>query len=199
MRIRSLWAAWPLALASAATAIAAQPCIRPQPIHQGSHKAGEDCEAAFWDNMMWPNQYVGPSRRGICQSFDLMINNGWRRHNLLGAHHFDRNSSELTESGRLKVQWILTQAPANHRTIYIERTSDQEQSAERLESVQQLASSLSTGAAAEVRETHIRDFGRPASAVDAVFTGFSANQMIPMLPPSTTGGGSAGVSAGGGG
>jgi hypothetical protein len=36
-----------------------------------------------------------------------------------------------------------------------------------------------------VNETHIRDDGHPASGVDAVFTGFRANQMAPMLPQDT--------------
>jgi hypothetical protein len=166
------------------------------PIQQACHKpGGGECEAAFYDNMMWPQQYIGPSRRGICQSFDLMVANGWRRHNLLGQHHFERNSTELSEAGRLKVQWILTQAPPSRRTIYIEQTVDAEQTAARLESVQQLAAELSSGAAPEVRETYVRDHGHPASSVDAVFTGFRANQMMPMLPPSGAGGSAAGGGA----
>jgi hypothetical protein len=190
MRISRLWAALPLALVSAAIAVAAQPCMRPMPIQERCHKpGGGEWEAAFYDNMMWPQQYIGPSRRGICQSFDLMVANGWRRHNLLGQHHFERNSTELSEAGRLKVQWILTQAPPSRRTIYIERTFDAEQTAGRLESTQQLAADLSSGAAPEVRETYVRDYGHPASSVDAVFTGFRSNQMAPMLPASTTSGG----------
>jgi hypothetical protein len=195
MRIHCLWAALPLALASAAAAVAAQPCMRPMTIQQGCHKpGGGECEAAFYDNLMWPQQYIGPSRRGICQSFDLMVANGWRRHNLLGQHHFERNSNELSEAGRLKVQWILTKAPPARRTIYIERTLDAQQTAERLEAVQQLAADASTGAAPDVRETYVRDHGHPASSVDAIFTGFRNNQIAPMLPPSATGGGAGGGS-----
>jgi hypothetical protein len=168
--------------------------MRPMPIQQGCHKpGGGECEAAFHDNAMWPQQYIGPSRRGICQSFDLMVANGWRRHNLLGQHHFERNGNQLSEAGRLKVQWILTQAPSTHRTIFIERTANAEQTAERIEAVQLLAADLSTGAAAEVRETYVRDHGHPAASVDAVFTGFHSNQRAPMLPPSGT------TSMGGGG
>jgi hypothetical protein len=164
-------------------------------MQQACHKpGGGECEAVFYDNLMWPQQYIGPSRRGICQSFDLMVANGWRRHNLLGRHHFELNSTELSEAGRLKVQWILTQAPPSRRTIYIERTVDAEQTAARLESVQQLASELSSGAAPDVRETYVRDHGHPASSVDAVFTGFRANQMTPMLPPSSASAAAAGGS-----
>jgi hypothetical protein len=193
MKMLAVWAVMPLALLSAAVAIGAQPCTPPCG-YQCRAKHGDDCEAAFHQNNMWPDQYIGPSRRAICQSFDLMTRNGWRRHNLLGPAHFDRTGKELSEAGRLKVQWILTQAPASRRTIFIERTNDAEVMAQRLESVQTIASNLSSGAA-DVQETDLRDWGRPAAAVDAVFTGFSANQMIPALPPSTTAGGAVGTTA----
>lgn len=181
----------------AATVSAAQPCMRP--VACGGHVAygpslGESCEEAWYQNCIWPRQYIAPSRRGICQATELMINNGWRRHNVLGKYHFDANTGELSEAGKLKVEWILTQSAPNRRTIYIERTANEEQTAERLESVQELATTLSSGAA-DVRETFVRDHGHPASTVDAVFTGFGANQMIPALPPSTTAGGAAGATS----
>jgi hypothetical protein len=193
MKTTLRWAAMPLALLSATIATAAQPCM-PGCNGQCRHQQTGDCEAEFWENQLWPEQYIGPARRGICQSFDVMTRNGWRRHNLLGPAHFDRTGMELSEAGRLKVQWILTQSPPNHRTVFIERSRDPQQTAARLESVQALAANLSTDAA-DVQETDIRDWGRPASTVDAVFTGFSANQRVPMLPPSSTVGGAVGSSA----
>jgi hypothetical protein len=179
----------------AATAIAAQPCVR-QGACQGAygHPMKDSCEEAYYQNSIWPRQYIAPSRRGICQSFELMVNNGWRRHNILGKYHFDPNTGELSEAGRLKVEWILTQSAPDRRTIYIERTVNQEQTAERLASVQALAADLSTGAV-DVQETYVRDHGHRASTVDAVFTGFGASQMVPALPPSTTGGGAAGATS----
>jgi hypothetical protein len=194
MRMTRLWGFAPLALLSVASAFAAQPCMRHTHVQQGTLQRSSDCEAAFHENHIWPQQYLWPSRRGICQSFDIMVANGWRQHHVLGQHYFDRNTGVLTEAGLMKVQWILTQAPPNRRTIFIERTRDAEQTAARVEAVQQLAADLSSGAdAPEVRETYVRDYGHPAIGVDAVFTGFRANQMVPMLPPSTTAGGAAGV------
>ncbi|HEX6961367.1 MAG TPA: hypothetical protein VF175_05835 [Lacipirellula sp.] len=196
MRMTRLWAVASLALVSAAVAVAAQPCMRSTHLHQGTLKRGSDCEAAFHENHMWPQQYIGPSRRGICQSFDTMIANGWRQHHVMGQHYFDRNTNELTESGQMKVHWILTQAPPNRRTIYIERTRSAEETADRVAAVQELASALATGGTVpEVRETYVRDYGHPAIGVDAVFTGFRANQMAPMLPPSATGAGAGGGAA----
>ncbi len=202
MKMSCLWAVLPLAVL-AAPAFAAQPCMRHVDCgnnighgHKGcyGYAGGYTCEEAYYDNAIWPRQYIAPSRRGICQATELMINNGWRRHNILSSFHFDANTGELSEAGRLKVEWILTQAAPNRRTIYIERTANQDKTAERLQAVQELAANLASGAA-DVQETHIRDHGHPASAVDAVFTGFSANQLIPALPPSATAGGAVGATA----
>jgi hypothetical protein len=196
MKKTLLWAVLPLA-ALAAEANAAQPCVRPiagRPYGPAGPTIGEWCKEGYYQNSIWPKQYIAPSRRGICQSYEAMINNGWRRHNLLGKHHFNPQTGELTESGRLKVEWILTQAPPSQRTIFIERIADVAKSEARMQSVQALAADLSLEASApQIRETYVRDHGHPASTVDAVFTGFSANQMIPALPQSTTAGGSAGA------
>ena len=62
-------------------------------------------------NQMWPSQYVPTARRSVLSAYDVMVNNGWRRQNLLGAYHFDPDSNQLTEAGKLKVKWILSQAP----------------------------------------------------------------------------------------
>jgi hypothetical protein len=106
---------------------------------------------------------------------------------LLGNFHFDPNTGELSEAGRLKVEWILTQSSPNRRTIFIERSIDSEKNTERQESVQQFASDLSSGAV-DVRETYVRDHGHRAASVDAVFTGFGAAQRPPVLPQAAGGG-----------
>jgi hypothetical protein len=135
---------------------------------------------------MWPKQYITPSRRGICQSFDTMTNNGWRRHNLLSKFHFDPQTGELNEAGRFKTEWTLTQAPPQHRTLYVERTIDQQQTADRVAAVQNYAATMNHSVGADVQETHVREHGHPAGTVDAVFTGFRANQMPPMLPQASS-------------
>jgi len=194
MKSSALWAALPVAVLAASTAVAQHhphgPACQPACSPAGRHVYAESCEAAYYENKMWPNQYIGPSRRGICQATEAMINNGWRRQNLLGKHHFHADGEKLSEAGQLKVEWILTQAPAHRRTVYVERTMEQEETARRVQSVQDLAANMTPSAPADVQETHIRDEGHPAGTVDAVFTGFSANQMIPALPQASGGGSS---------
>jgi hypothetical protein len=143
---------------------------------------GDTCEEAYIDNAIWPRQYIAPARRGICQATAVMVHNGWRRQNLLGKFYFNETGEKLSEAGRLKVEWIMTQAPPQRRVVYVERSMEAEMTARRTEAVQQFASNITAGGAIDVQETHVRDEGHPAGAVDAVFTGFSQNQRTPQLP-----------------
>lgn len=139
----------------------------------------------YYDNRMWFKQYVWPSRRAICQAYELTVANGWRRNNLLGKYDFSPDGKGLSEAGRIRVERILVTAPPQRRTIFIERGVDSAQTAQRIEAVQTLAANMnpSTGAV-DVQETYMHDEGRPAASVDAVFTGFGANQPPPVLPTS---------------
>lgn len=140
-------------------------------------------EESYHMNAMWPTQYVAPARRGYCQAFEQMVANGWRRNNLLGKYDFAPDGAELSEAGRMRVQWILTQAPPHRRTIYVTRGFDAAITAQRIEAVQTLVADLSpTAGPADVQETYLQDDGRPAASVDAVFTGFHAGQPAPVLP-----------------
>jgi hypothetical protein len=200
MKMFVFWAAAPMVMLAASTA-AAQQCPRPECAQCGGNGYGygytDSCEAAYIENVMWPQQYIRPARRGICQSTELMIANGWRRQNLLSKYHFEKDGAQLSEAGRLKVEWILTQAPAQRRTIYVQRTTDQELAAGRVAAVQELASTVSPGASnADIHETQLQDEGHPAGSIDAVFTGFRTHQMLPVLPPDRAGNSSSSSSSG---
>jgi len=145
------------------------------------------CEAGCRSNQMWPSQYVPAARRSVQSAYEIMINNGWRRQNLLGAYHFNPNSNELTEAGKLKVKWILSQAPQHRRSIFVERGADPSRTAARVASINDWASNMrpSVGTV-DINDTHIVAEGHPASAVDHIFVGFQTNQPAPVLPAATT-------------
>ena len=67
----------------------------------------------------WPEPWLGPDRAVTRAPFCIMVANGWRRQNMLGEFHFEPGSGQLTEAGRLKVQWILTACPEQHRLVYV--------------------------------------------------------------------------------
>ena len=116
----------------------------------------DHCCSAYCANVIWPRQFIPAARRGVCQTYAAMINNGWRRQNLLGDYHFEPRSNELTKAGELKVSWILTQAPMHRRNVYVQRAADEADTATRVASVQRYSGNLSPAVPdVMVNDTHI--------------------------------------------
>jgi hypothetical protein len=142
----------------------------------------------YHTNKMWPWPYVCPDRVAVREPFCIMINNGWRRQNMVGAHHFNPDTNELNAAGQLRVQWILTQAPADRRNIFVERTLDNTATAARLAAVREYATQVAVdGRQPQVNETYLISEGRPAAVVDATNVKFQNSMPAPVLPaPSTS-------------
>jgi hypothetical protein len=137
----------------------------------------------------WPEPFVTPDRYAVRAPLALMVSNGWRRQNLLGEHHFVDQGGELTEAGRMKVRWILTEAPSQHRTIYVHSSGSAELTAARIDNVQQLAAQLvPAGELPAVLETGIPVQGWPAARADMVGRKFDASTPEPRLPEASSGG-----------
>ncbi|MHC4178974.1 MAG: hypothetical protein ACYSWU_15785 [Planctomycetota bacterium] len=138
----------------------------------------------------WPEPFTRPDRYAVRAPFALMVSNGWRRQNLLGEHHFVDQGGKLTEAGRLKIRWILTEAPQHHRTIYVHRATKPEVTAARIDDVQQLAAQIvPEGALPLVLETSIPAGGWPAARADIIGRKFESSAPDPRLPESSSGGG----------
>ncbi len=145
-------------------------------------------------NEMWPWPYVCPDRVAVEEPFCIMVNNGWRRQNLLGAHHFNPETNQLNAAGQLKVQWIMTQAPPERRSIFVERSLNQKANEERLAAVRDYSTQVALdGRAPQIAQTAIVSEGRPAAVVDAVNVKFQQSMPAPVLPaaqPANSSGGS---------
>ncbi|MEX0938304.1 MAG: hypothetical protein WDZ59_10635 [Pirellulales bacterium] len=158
--------------------------------------AEADWFSDFWATMQrdyrrnncWPDPFIQPDRAHVLVAFDAITDAGWRRQNLLGDHHFAPDSSRLTESGELKVRWILTQAPLHRRMIFVQRTLDREDTAMRVDAVQQFAVALTPdGTLPAVHDTHLVVEGRSATTVDATNVRFHESMPSPQLPAATAG------------
>lgn len=139
-------------------------------------------------NQQWPKIYIPKARNSVYSAYDAMISNGWRRQNLLGTYHFKDQSNELTQAGKLKVDWILTQAPVQHRNVFVQRGVTELNTTARIASVQEYATNLDSRLGpVHVNDTHIVAEGHRASSVDRVFVGYVENRLPPVLPASTGG------------
>lgn len=137
----------------------------------------------FYTNQQWPSPYVCPDRKYAHAPFNTMIQNGWRRQNLMGSHHFNEDASKLTQAGELKVQWIMTQAPPAYRQMFVERSIDPTVTESRIDTIKAYSEKIATNETPpQVAETHIYSEGRPASTVDFVNNQFRDNQRVPALP-----------------
>lgn len=133
-------------------------------------------------NVCWPKPFVQQDEAAVYAPFGAMVSNGWRKETLLGSHHFDENGN-LSSAGEEKVRWILTQAPAQHRTIFVERGRTRKQTLARIDTVQQHVAAIAEGAEMPpVLETHLVSEGRPGAYVYDNMTRFSQKQPDPVLP-----------------
>ena len=142
----------------------------------------------YHQNKQWPWPYICADRIAVHEPFCIMVNNGWRRQNLLGAHHFNEDATKLTTAGELRVRWILTQAPPERRTIFVERDLNPTVTAERLAAARDYASQvIIDGGAPVVVESNLISEGRPASLVDATNVRFQESMPVPALPATSVG------------
>jgi len=134
----------------------------------------------------WPCPYIQPDRQHVYDTMEAQVSNGWRRQNLLGAHHFDEKTSELTEAARIKIRWTLTQVPEHRRTLFVTRGHTQAITDARVAAVENAAMEvLPQGEVPAVQDTPIAAEGRPAGVVNNIQRGFYQSQPQPVLPGAT--------------
>lgn len=147
-----------------------------------------DYNSSYLRNKHWPKPYVMHDRASVAAPFGTMIQNGWRLQNLISEHHFKEDTSELNESGLLRVRWIVTQAPEQQRIVFVERGTTHVATAGRVRTVQTAAERFAIGTEIpDVRETHVVSYGWSGDYVDLINTKFKASTKEPRLPPGTRG------------
>jgi len=131
----------------------------------------------------WPEPFVEADRRLTCAPLERMVVKGWQRQMTLGHSHFHPETQMLTEAGELKVRWILTQAPAQHRQIWVLRGYRPEESEARIDTVQQFAArALPDLPLPSIQPTDIEPYEWPADYVDAIDRQLEASIPAPRLP-----------------
>ena len=138
-------------------------------------------------NNCWPKPFVEPDRQAVRVPLAMMVDAGWQRQNILGRYHFEPETGKLTEAGELKVQWIVQQLPARHRTILVTQAATPSETAARLAAVKEAAAEMTVdGKLPEVIESNLEPPGSSASYVDAVERKFQAAMPEPKLPQAST-------------
>ena len=143
----------------------------------------------------WPQPFVCPDRQYTRAPFAIQVSNGWRRQNMLSSYHFEPQTGKLTESGQLKIRWILFEAPLQHKSIYVHIGNDTDETAARIRSVEAYASQfVSPADMPPITQTTISEEGSPAEQIDAIARKYQSSTPIPRLPVDTGSGGNSGGS-----
>ncbi len=150
-------------------------------------RAKEVLHRDFKRNNCWPRPFSVPAREATRAPFFSMIDNGWRRQNLLGDHYFAKDSDELTRAGALKIRWIMTQTPPARRILFVQRGLSSEQTVARVNAVEKVASQFVVEGAPTIIQTDIMAQGWPADYVDAVDQKWRASIPPPRLPEASRG------------
>jgi uncharacterized membrane protein YgcG len=147
----------------------------------------------------WPHPYVCDDRSYVASMLQQQSANGWIHATTLHDYHFDPETHQLNTAGQSHLAWILTDVPAQFRTVYIAQGADAVVGQTRSALAQQLAPQLVPGGAAAYVVKPDRFLGRPAQEIDTLQR--LDLQSIPrprlfLIGAASKGGGS---SAGGGG
>ena len=128
----------------------------------------------------WPAPFVCPDRQAARAPFCIEVENGWRRQNMLGDFYFEPTTGQLTEAGKLKIRWIVFEAPEQHREIFVHIAQTIEETQARLAACTAEAASLAPqGQVPPVMQTSISDSGYPADRVDLIERKYQSSMPIP--------------------
>lgn len=110
-------------------------------------------------------------------------NNGWRSYTTLYDYHFDADTQELNQAGRLKLRWISLHVPQQYRLAYVAEGLTTQDSEIRLANVQTAADSISgTDSSPPVILRAAQALGTPAQEVDLLRRSYLGSIPEPRLP-----------------
>ncbi len=141
----------------------------------------------------WPEPFVHADRAAARQVWATQVSAGWERQNLLSEFYFLSGGNELTEAGRMRVQWIMNEVPEPHRQIYVHRGNTPQETALRMLAVQRFVAQSPYAVNVPVIESTRTDDGSPAAGIDALSKKAANSALDPkLLGTSSTATGGAG-------
>jgi hypothetical protein len=152
------------------------------------------CHYDFYRNTRWPAPFRAMDTSSVLSYFEVQRNNGWKLHNTLGTAMFDPNTHLLTDSGRAHLRWIVTNAPQERRVIFVLQGTDQQETAQRIESTQLAVSEMVP--VGPLPKIYLTDTDSPGSSgvyQTAIVRSMTNSVPAPRLPANTAASPSAGA------
>lgn len=137
----------------------------------------------------WPRPFDSGDRHLTRAPFVGMVCRGWELQNMIADHHFDEVTGQLTEAGRLKVRWIMMEAPVQHRVVFVHRAINPVDTATRLAAVREATLQIGPqGIEIPIYETGAATPSWSADRIDITSQKFIKAMPDPKLPAATQGG-----------
>jgi hypothetical protein len=134
----------------------------------------------------WPEPFYHDDRDLVRMPLVAMMNRGWQLQNTISDHLFHADDQSLTQAGKYKLRWILTQAPPHRRTVYVLRSTTAAETANRLAAVRNFVDGVvEEGPGPEVLVTDIAPPGGAGDYFDQVDRQLKASIPAPRLPSRT--------------
>jgi hypothetical protein len=164
----------------------------------GFNRAWHRFHMDFYRNNSWPEPFLTADKAAVRASYCIQTDNGWKMQNTIGTFLFDTETQRLNQAGELLVKWVITQAPAHRRAVFVLKGDTAEATRARVESVQLAVQKFGSGCTYPVLLTDTEPAGWPATYIDTITQQYNATMPAPRLPP-REGGGTGGGEGGGGG
>lgn len=130
----------------------------------------------------WPEPFTCPDRQAVREPMAIMVARGWERQNMLHDQYFEDGRSVLTDAARRKIRWILTEAPSQHRVIYVRVADTPQETGARIEAVRGYVAQLMPGQPQPpILETMLTAPGWPAERVNVVSRKFIESMPDPKM------------------
>ncbi|MFO0921829.1 MAG: hypothetical protein U0905_04985 [Pirellulales bacterium] len=164
------------------------------------HSCGVDRER----NNIWPHPFRSADAGAVYAPFDVMKANGWKLYNTLGTGFFTEQNA-LTDAGRIRLEWIISQAPVDRRQVFVLKGATGDDTAARVESVQVAISQLlPVGELPPIYVTDVEPYvssGQYQTAINRALIRTTPNPRLPVFKglntPSSNSGSGGGAGAGG--
>ena len=144
----------------------------------------------------WPYPYYIWSRNRVMDTISAHEQNGWQDATTIYEYHFDPDTNELNDSGKLHLRWVLLNAPSKYRTLFIQTSGEEGVNEMRTVGVKQYASRLMAGQEIPpVVYRNVISVGRPAGEIDYIRNAELGSMPQPRISVNTMSSGGYGTNA----
>lgn len=182
LRLRNVWIPALIVLSSSLTAVAGW-----NEAKAGWHAYWNRVHLDWHRNNAWPEPFQTMDRHATRTFQMAQTAKAWQLQTTLGHHFFDPDTQQLNVAGQYQLHWIVTQAPANHRTVYVARGENDRATNRRIDEVRRFVDSISwPQPAPEIVQT---DLVPPAASGDRLDKMWEMRKGVipaPTLPASSS-------------